>query len=79
MLESPVIIITPIIVIIIIINNIIIFINIISISRAILDQVHGALPHRFARTNANTRKEFTDKSHYTIIEDGPEHHPAANR
>ena len=22
-----------------------------------------------ARTNANTRKEFTDKSHYTIIED----------
>ena len=32
-----------------------------------------------ARTNANTRKEFTDKSHYTIIEDGPEHHPAANR
>ena len=32
-----------------------------------------------ARTNVNTRKEFTDKSHYTIIEDGPEHHPAANR
>ena len=32
-----------------------------------------------ARTNANTRKEFTDKSHYTIIEDGPAHHPAANR
>ena len=31
-----------------------------------------------ARTNANTRKEFTDKSHYTIIEDGPEHDPAAN-
>ena len=28
-----------------------------------------------ARTNANTRKEFTD---YTIIEDGPEHDPAAN-
>ena len=32
-----------------------------------------------ARTNASTRKEFsTDKSHYTIIEDGPEHDPAAD-
>ena len=32
-----------------------------------------------ARTNASTRKEFgTDKSHYTIIEDGPEHYPAAD-
>ena len=31
-----------------------------------------------ARTNANTRKEFTDKSHYTIIEDDPEHDPAAD-
>ena len=32
-----------------------------------------------ARTNASTRKEFsTDKPHYTIIEDDPEHDPAAD-
>ena len=44
------------IMIIIIIINIIIFINIISISRAMLDQVHGALPHRFAKTSPERQR-----------------------